>query len=115
MTCAPLPLNIYLNNFGRFYGQSVRAVRNIFHVTVSSNPAEGGSIEGAGTYDNGSTCTLTATANEGYTFINWTENGEVVFTEATYSFTVIEDRDLVANFLPVVSVSAHLTRTEHTP
>ena len=95
--------NFGVNNFGRFYGQSVRAVRNIFHVTVSSNPAEGGSIEGAGTYDNGSTCTLTATANEGYTFINWTENGEVVFTEATYSFTVIEDRDLVANFLPVYS------------
>ncbi len=70
-----------------------------YTISASVNPSEGGSVSGAGSYDYGSTCTLTATANTGYTFLNWTENGEVVSTEATYSFTVTGDRELVANFI----------------
>ena len=104
--------NFGVNNFGRFYGQSVRAVRNIFHVTVSSNPAEGGSIEGAGTYDNGSTCTLTAEANEGYSFMYWTENGNQVSTNATYSFTVTSDRSLVAHFTLPLNITVATNPTE---
>ena len=50
------------------------------------------------TYNHGEPCTLTATANEGYTFVNWTEDDEIVSTEATYSFEVTDDRNLVANF-----------------
>ena len=41
---------------------------------------------------------MSATANEGYTFINWTEDGEVVSTETTYSFVVTSDKNIVANF-----------------
>jgi len=51
-----------------------------------------------GTYDIGTSCTLVATPNAGYTFVNWTENGEEVSTDASYSFTVTSDRNLVANF-----------------
>ena len=69
-----------------------------FIITATAEPAEGGSIEGAGTFAQGEICTLTATAAEGYTFINWTENGEEVATETTYSFEVSADRELVANF-----------------
>ncbi|MBR6490790.1 MAG: hypothetical protein IKT02_00480, partial [Bacteroidales bacterium] len=53
---------------------------------------------GNGTFSHGETCTLTATANTGYTFTNWTENGTVVSTSKTYSFVVTGDRNLVANF-----------------
>ena len=69
-----------------------------FQITASTNPEEGGAVAGAGTYDSGATVTLTATASEGYAFVNWTENGAVVSTEATYSFTVTCDRVLVAHF-----------------
>ena len=69
-----------------------------FQITASTNPQEGGAVAGAGTYDSGATVTLTATASEGYAFVNWTENDEVVSTEATYSFTVTGDRTLMANF-----------------
>jgi predicted deacylase len=69
-----------------------------YMVTATANPEEAGTIVGAGTYSQGETCTLTAQANEGYAFINWTENGEEVSTEATYSFVVNAERTLVANF-----------------
>jgi hypothetical protein len=67
-------------------------------ITVSANPANAGVVTGAGTYDPGTTVTLTATANEGYTFANWTRNGVVVSTNATYSFNASNVAEYVANF-----------------
>ncbi|MBR4765844.1 MAG: hypothetical protein IK085_03655 [Clostridia bacterium] len=67
-------------------------------VSVSANPTNGGTVTGGGTYTPGSTATVTATPNTGYHFVNWTENSEVVSTNADYSFTVNNDRNLVANF-----------------
>ena len=83
-----------------------------YTVSLSANPMEGGTVEGGGTYDQGQSCTVTATANEGYTFSNWTENGNVVSTNANYSFTVTSNRTLVANFTAqpqnyTISVSAN--------
>ncbi len=71
---------------------------NTYQITATANPSAGGTITGTGTYNHGTSCTLTATANEGYTFVNWTKDGEVVSTNATYSFTVTEAADFVANF-----------------
>lgn len=51
-----------------------------------------------GNFNHGETCVVTATPNTDYHFVNWTENGSVVSSDATYSFTVTGDRDLVANF-----------------
>ena len=73
-----------------------------FNITATANPIEGGTIEGAGVYSQCETCILTATPNEGYAFVNWTEGGEVVSTDAIYSFQVTGDRELVANFEEVV-------------
>jgi len=69
-----------------------------FKVTASVNPAEGGTVEGAGTYSSGATVTLTATAANGYRFINWTQSGEEVNTSAVYTFTASGNRELTANF-----------------
>ena len=71
---------------------------NSYEITATVNPEEGGTVAGAGTYNYGQNCILTATANEGYTFINWTKGGEIVSTEATYTFVVTEDAAYVANF-----------------
>ncbi len=76
-----------------------------YAITVAANPAEGGNVEGAGTYDEGQTCTLTATANEGYTFVNWTKEGTEVSTQTTYSFTVMEAGAYVANFAEIPPAS----------
>ena len=69
-----------------------------YTITVSADPAIGGTVTGGGTFNYGQNCTLTATANEGYDFVNWTEGGNVVSTEASYSFNVTSNRTLVANF-----------------
>ena len=67
-------------------------------ITVTVNPTEGGTVTGTGYYEGGTTCTLTATPNEGYLFLKWSKNGEIVGTDPTYSFIVDGDVDLVANF-----------------
>jgi len=69
-----------------------------FYVFLQADPDQGGVLTGTGTYRQGENATVSASENEGYTFINWTENGEEVSTEKDFSFTVARDRDLVANF-----------------
>ena len=69
-----------------------------YTITVSANPSNGGTVTGGGSYNQGQSCTVSATANYGFTFTNWTENGSVVSTQANYTFTVTGNRNLVANF-----------------
>ena len=81
------------------YGNEVSfATEASYTISTSSNPSNGGSTTGGGTYNQGATCTLTAIANNGYTFQRWTRNGTQVSTSATYSFTVTESANFVAVF-----------------
>ena len=70
-----------------------------YTITATASPAEGGTVSGAGQYPDQATPHLIATANDGYLFVNWTENGEVVSTNPTFIFTADSNRDLVANFI----------------
>ena len=51
-----------------------------------------------GTVAAGTSVTATATANEGYQFVNWTVSGNVVSSANPYTFTVTANTALVANF-----------------
>ena len=77
-------------------------------ITVSANPAEAGVVTGGGEYEETEEITVTATANEGYEFVNWTENDVQVSTDANYTFEVLADRALVANF---EQITYHVTAT----
>jgi len=68
------------------------------YVTTTSSPSGGGTTTGAGTYGSGSTVTVTAVPNTGYSFVSWTKNGTVVSTSAIYTFTAAATTSLVANF-----------------
>ena len=59
-------------------------------------PSAGGTVSGGGTFASGSSRTVTAIANSGFTFANWTENGGVVGASASYTFTLTANRTLVA-------------------
>lgn len=102
-------LNFYEDNMttyescSRNVGLSVRLVRSVhqtssYDINITPNPTEGGMITGIGTYNYLQPCTLTAVPNEGYIFVNWTENGNVVSADASYTFTVTGNRSLSANF-----------------
>ena len=75
-----------------------------YTVTLHGSPVAGGTLEGAGTYEEGTTVTVIATPNEGYNFVSWTKNTNVVSEDPEYSFEVTEDVTLVANFelIPVI-------------
>ena len=71
----------------------------LYEITAVAEPEEAGYVVGAGNYSEGQICTLTAVKNSGYSFVNWTLNGEEVSTDATYTFEVTGDADYVANFV----------------
>lgn len=69
-----------------------------FEITASVNPENAGEVSGTGTYVLDATCELEARTFDGYTFVNFTENGNVVSTEPLYSFQVTENHNFIANF-----------------
>lgn len=80
-------------------------------IAATVSPEGSGNITGTGTFYDGDPVSLTATANTGWSFVNWTENGSVVSTNASLSFTAEENRNLVANFEMImhnVSVTANI-------
>ena len=71
-----------------------------FQLTLLADPEEGGSVSGEGSYHFGEQVSLSATANTGYTFINWTDEADnVVSTQESFTYTMpAEDKTLTANF-----------------
>ncbi|MCL2040543.1 MAG: choice-of-anchor L domain-containing protein, partial [Bacteroidales bacterium] len=70
-----------------------------FNVTVSADPEEGGDVFGGVTnIDCNTEITVWAEEDYCYTFINWTEDGDEVSDQLSYTFDLTADRDLVANF-----------------
>lgn len=83
-----------------------------YSIAATANPAEGGTVTGAGTYKHFTTATMTATSATNYSFVNWTEDGDEVSTSTTYSFEVTGARTLVANFkLNSYDVTASVANT----
>lgn len=70
----------------------------LYAVILSANPTVGGTTSGAGAYVSGTSVTVNASANTGYSFVNWTEGTTVVSTSAGFTFPVTANRTLVANF-----------------
>jgi uncharacterized repeat protein (TIGR03803 family) len=77
-------------------------------ISVSVSPTNGGSVSGGGAFPSGSTQTVAASANGGYAFVDWTENGAVVSSSANYTFTLNSNVSLVANFTTMPSNAATL-------
>lgn len=61
---------------------------------------EGGTVSGGGIFEVGTQVTVTATPAAQYAFRAWVKNGtsQVVSTSATYTFTLNEQTDLIAQF-----------------
>ena len=63
-------------------------------LSLSASPSAGGSVTGAGQYDDGTNATIEATANSGYSFVRWSDGD----TNATRQVVMDADRSLSAMF-----------------
>lgn len=80
-----------------------------YTITLSVDPAGGGVATGGGKFESGQSITVTATPSSGYDFAGWKENGAVVSTDTSYTFTATADRALTALFavtVPTYTISA---------
>lgn len=85
---------------------------NTYTIQASVNNQSLGSVSGGGEYLHGQTATLVAIPNnaEVHLFMNWTENGNVVYEQAEYTFPVTSNRTLTANFQDVTAVNSQVQR-----
>ena len=92
---------------GAYYEQAFVKISfpEIYNINTSSNPTNGGITSGGGTYNEGDNVTVTANAASGYVFVNWTENGNVVSPDSSYTFEATSNRNLIANFEQEMSIS----------
>ena len=67
-----------------------------YTITVTSNNPDWGSVSGGGTYAEGTSATISATANTGYRFVEWNDG----VTDATRAVTVVADATYTATFEP---------------
>lgn len=74
-------------------------------ISATVSPENSGVITGTGSYTDGQIVSLTANPNAGYSFVNWTENGNIVSSDVTYSFTINSSRALVANFALTTAIA----------
>ena len=110
LTANPLSLTVTSDTAVVATFKAIEAVVPTYTVSVSVNDPTMGTVEGAGTYDEGATATLTATAAEGYEFVSWTV-GEEVLTENPLTLTVDKDIEVVATFQ--IAVPTDLENTEY--
>lgn len=69
-----------------------------YTLELSATPTNFGTVSGAGSYPAGTTVNAVAAATSGHHFVRWTEGGNTVSTNATYSFVLNGNRSLVAVF-----------------
>jgi len=67
-------------------------------ITVVANPSDGGTVSGGGTYADGATCTISATAASGYHFIKWGCSDGREIADASYTFAVSASLTFTARF-----------------
>lgn len=78
----------------------VAKFKPVYYVTVIAEPEEGGDPEADPIYEVGELARLKAKPNNGWSLVNWTQNGVVVSTVENFEFNVTGNRDLVATYAP---------------
>ncbi len=91
------------------YIATVNLTGTQYTISASASPTNGGTVSGAGTYYEGTNCTLTATPNTGYSFTNWKKGNNIVSTEPTYTFTVTSNASYTATFTAIPQYTIDVT------
>ena len=70
----------------------------VYTIITSADPEVGGEISADTLFEPGEVAVLKAKPNDGYSFVNWTQNGVEVSDATNFTFTVTGNRTLVAHF-----------------
>jgi hypothetical protein len=107
---ASAPTELVLDAEGLYPGESGLNAANFYiharlvcepamiSLLLAASPGAGGTVSGGGVFAAGSSHKIKASASRDYVFVNWTENGAVVSSTASYTFILHGNRRLVANF-----------------
>ncbi len=93
-------LRIEVIGSAKFNIDAIEFIRT-HQIILSVNGGVGGTVGGAGTFNHNESISILATPAANYTFVNWTENGVPVSTDALYTFNVTQARNLLANFAQI--------------
>lgn len=105
------------------YTANFQAVTSTFAVTTTANPVAGGTATftvgtnpatSSATVASGTGVTLSAVANDGYRFVNWTNGTSTISSEATANVTINANSNFVANFEPEGAATEYPTPTGDT-
>ena len=83
----------------------------INYYVIETSATDGGTVTSGGTYEEGESVTLVATPDNNCRFINWTVNGEIVSTNASYRFIASANATYVAHFVHYYEISATANNT----
>lgn len=87
-----------MGNNLRVYAFPVRLVRDTQHdIEVLASSVEYGTVSGGGTYEENTQITLTATPNDWYQFVQWSDGN----TDNPRTITVMKDATYTAEFAPI--------------
>ena len=103
-------LKLYLSDAGYLYGfgndndliyRSRKSVYEEFEIEVVACPENSGTAIGSGVYHFGERAHLSASANEHYQFVCWTnQDGDTISNEAEYDHMIARGGQITANFQP---------------
>lgn len=79
--------------------KAITIIEPEYTLTVEASPTEGGTTVGSGEYVEGETINISATANEGYRFVNFTKDLVEISNQTTFTYIMpSENATIVANF-----------------
>ena len=78
-----------------------------YQINATTNPFNAGIITGSGIYKHGAEVTLVTSVNNGFSFVNWTDNSTEIGNETSVTFTANKDRNLVANFITIGNLTVN--------
>ena len=93
-----------------------RVIPPSYTITALSNDDTMGTVTGGDIYEENTTVTLTAIANTGHEFVNWTEGENVLGTATILTFPATADRTIKGNFrvIPQTVTYTITTSVNHT-
>jgi hypothetical protein len=77
-----------------------------YRIDLVADPKTAGNVSGGGVFDTGTSVTVMAEARPGYIFLDWTEAGTPVSTDANYTFASTAPRSLIARFAALPRITA---------